>query len=74
MRIQVRFISQDIEGNDIGEIRDDELAGNLMRLIIRFLGDTSTVCGKKVGAWEVKEDILRLCVEGEDNNIVYYTM
>jgi hypothetical protein len=65
-------LSQDIEGNEIGEIRDEELKGNLMKIIIDFLGNTSTVYGKKVGAWEVKEDTLRLCVEGENDSIVYY--
>jgi hypothetical protein len=73
MKIRVTFESDDIQGNEIGEIHDKELSENFLKLIIRFLRDTSMIYGNEIGAWEVKEDQLRLCVEREDKGIACYT-
>lgn len=73
MKVRVTFVSKDIEGNEIGEIHDEELSDNFMSLISEFLGDSSLIYGKQVGAWEVKEERLRLCVEEENKDILCYT-
>ncbi len=78
MKIQVTFVSNEIEGNEIGEIRDEKLSDNFMKLLTQFLGETSFIYGKEVGSWEVQEDRIRLCVEEEKaegpvGNITCYT-
>jgi hypothetical protein len=72
MKIRVTFVSNDIEGNAIGEIHDKELSENVSKLLIRFLGDNSKIYGKDIRSWEVWEDHLRLCVERDDKGIDSY--
>jgi hypothetical protein len=55
MKIRVTFESNDIEGNEIGEIHDKELSENFLKILTGFFGDNSLIYGKEIGAWETAD-------------------